>query len=87
MKLVCNNLEINIENAQRPKFRSHRGRTWDSLTAYVNNKKTNFHFDSTWGYNFYFEVYGKWYSVPIIDNYDNIARGYKFSLERGKLEG
>jgi len=69
-----NNITILVKNTTRPKLSSHRGRTWDTAKAIVNNTPTYFHYDSTWGHNFYFQVNEKWYSIPVIDNYDILMK-------------
>jgi len=86
MKLVEGRIEIKVANSFKPKFGWRGGRTWDYKTTIINGKKTNMHYDSTWGHNFYFEVNGKWYSIPVVDNYDIINNSHQFKLVRGGLK-
>ena len=84
MKLVEGNIVIQVKNAKRPKF-GGRGRTWDSLVNNINGRKTELFYDSTWGYNFYFQVNHKWYSIPVFDNYDIMNTRHNFHLVRGNV--
>lgn len=47
--------------ARRPKFSAHRGRTWDYETKAVDGTEIKFHFDTSWGFRFYFQWNGEWY--------------------------
>ena len=82
MKLVEGNTEIKVVNSTKPKFSCRGGRTWDYRETIINNKVTRMHFDSTWGHNFYFEVNDKWYSIPVIDNYEKMNKQHHFELVR-----
>lgn len=65
---------------KKPKFSSHRGRTWDSIDKYIDGELIDFHFDSTWGLNQYFIYNNKWYSIPIIREDLSDGMGYKERL-------
>jgi len=50
-------------NTKKPKFSSHRGKTWDFMECKVDNIKTKFHIDTTWSNYCYFEFKGVWYKI------------------------
>jgi hypothetical protein len=54
-----------LHKSHRPKFSSHRGRTWDLIMVKVNGHEYKGHFDTTWGFNAYVEIEGQWYAVSL----------------------
>ena len=56
--------------AQKPRFSSHRGATWDSIRVVLpGGAVTEGWLDTTWGAMVYFQVAGHWrkHSVDDID--------------------
>lgn len=51
------------KNTKKPKFSSHRGRTWDFMKGEINGIPTKFHIDTTWSFYCYFEFKGRWYKI------------------------
>lgn len=49
----------------RPKFKSHRGRTWDTLFTMIfsDMEEVNTFIDTSWGQAHYFSIAGQWYKV------------------------
>jgi hypothetical protein len=48
---------------KKPKFSSHRGRTWDFYEITLNGTETKGWIDTSWGRFVFFEFLGKWYKV------------------------
>ena len=58
--------KFHCNKVYRPKFTHHRGRTWDTQVKTIDGLETKFHFDSTWGFNFYFVYNNQWYRASIM---------------------
>lgn len=70
MKFYIDNIKIPVVKCKKPKFSSHRGRTWDSGRVLVDNIETKVHLDTTWGEYIYFQ-YGlnlTWYKVKMLSS-------------------
>lgn len=57
--------KFRADKVSRPKFASRRGRTWDYENAKIDNEELKFWIDTTWGFNFYFELDNYWYRIPL----------------------
>jgi hypothetical protein len=65
------------KNCKKPKFAGN-GRSWDIKLKIVDGIETDWHYDSTWGRNMYFEFNGKWYYSPVIrTNFSDGVSQYK----------
>lgn len=67
---------------KRPKFSSHRGRTWDYEIKVINGIEIEFWLDTTWGFYFYFQWEDQWYKVLMLNFTDPLK--YKEVLTIGK---
>jgi hypothetical protein len=62
-----NNNKVTVTKCKRPSFKSHRGRTWDSSSIFIDNREIKVYLDTTWGQYIYFQ-YGKnleWYKIKM----------------------
>lgn len=63
---------------KRPRFSSHRGRTWDTLmTLIIDGEKHECKIDTSWGSSHYVNIKGSWYRIPL--NQDVKLNGEKIS--------
>lgn len=56
---------LQCNKVKRPKFSSHRGRTWDFEIVNINNSQVKMYFDTTWGGAYYFEWMNEWYRMSM----------------------
>src|SRR3990167_10192322 len=59
--------KYDVKSASKPKFTSHRGRTWDFMEASINNEHIEMHLDTTWGFYLYFEYKGRWRKISVAE--------------------
>lgn len=57
--------EISAAKVRRPKFSSHRGRTWDHTPITIDGREVKAFLDTTWGERFYFEWNNHWYAISM----------------------
>lgn len=67
--------DINLIPTKKPKFSSHRGRTWDTIPVVIAEEEIKGFIDTTWGLYVYFFWNGRWYKVNLLEvnkNWDSI---------------
>lgn len=69
-KIIYENITIPISRSEKPKF-GGKGRIWQKTIHYLNNIKTEFHFDKEWGNYIYFKVEDdRWYKLTMFFDHD-----------------
>ena len=83
MKFYIDNIQIPVTKCKKPKFSTHRGRTWDFGYIMINNEKVEAHLDTTWGQYIYFQ-FGKTlqlYKVPMFSSVEDDFKGKKWDID------
>jgi len=71
--------KLGVLKTKRPKFRNHRGRTWDNCYVILpDGEKIEGHLDTTWGIYAYFEKDGQWFKF-CMHHYTDIAPGNDYT--------
>ena len=68
MKLFTKDgIKIPVTKCKKPRFKCHRGRTWDFGTIIINGIEYDAHLDTSWGEYLYFqyEPNYQWYKFPM----------------------
>jgi hypothetical protein len=76
-------VKLPVVKSKRPRFSTHRGRTWDTGNVRINGVEYKVHLDTTWGEYIYFQ-YGNentWFKVKMISDTISDLKGNKWDID------